>query len=57
LSALPAQAARDGWEIELQLARGLSLFTTQGFGVAGAIEIYARARELAEQRGNPRQQF
>jgi class 3 adenylate cyclase len=57
LSELPAQAARDGREIELQLARGLSLFTTQGFSAAGAIEIYARARELAEQRGDPRQQF
>ncbi len=57
LAALSAQAARDGREIELQLARGLSLFTTQGFSAAGAIEIYARARELAEQRGDPRQQF
>jgi AAA ATPase domain/Adenylate and Guanylate cyclase catalytic domain len=57
LSALPAAAARDGREIELQLARGLSLFTAQGFSAVGAVEIYARARELAEQRGNPRQQF
>ncbi len=57
LSALPAEAARDRREIELQLARGLSLFTTQGFSAVGAVEIYVRARELAEQRGDPRQQF
>jgi hypothetical protein len=57
LSALPAEAARDGREIELQLARGLSLFTTQGFSAVGAVEIYVRARELAERRGDPRQQF
>jgi predicted ATPase len=49
--------ARDGLEIELQLARGLSLFTTEGFAARGATEIYTRACELAEQRGDPRQQF
>jgi predicted ATPase len=31
LAALPESRARDGREIELQLARGLSLFTAKGF--------------------------
>jgi tetratricopeptide (TPR) repeat protein len=57
LGAQPEGPARDGWEIELQLARGLSLFTTEGFAARGATEIYTRACELAEQRGDPRQQF
>jgi tetratricopeptide (TPR) repeat protein len=39
------------------LARGLSLFTTQGFGAAEAAGAYARARELAETRGEARQLF
>jgi predicted ATPase len=57
LGAQPEGPARDGLEIELQLARGLSLFTTEGFAARGATEIYTRACELAEQRGDPRQQF
>src|SRR5207247_5716524 len=57
LVALPEGPARDGREIELQLARGLSLFTAEGFISAEAAEAYARAREVAEQRGDPRQQF
>ena len=44
-------------EIELQLARGLSLFTAEGFISAEAAKAYARARELAEKRGDPHQQF
>jgi hypothetical protein len=46
--ALPEGAARDGREIELQLARGLSLFTVKGFIVAEAAQAYTRVRELAE---------
>ena len=57
LAALPEGAARDGREIELQLARGLSLFTAQGYASAGAAEAYARARELAEQRSDPQRLF
>jgi hypothetical protein len=57
LSALPEGVTRDQCEIELQLARGLSLFTTEGFGAARALEIYSRARELAERHGNSRQLF
>ena len=52
LAALPEGPARDGREIELQLARGLSLFTAEGFISAEAAEAYTRARELAEQRGD-----
>jgi class 3 adenylate cyclase len=57
LAALPEGPTRDGREIELQLARGLSLFTAEGYGSAGAAEAYARARELAEQRSDPYQVF
>jgi predicted ATPase len=54
---LPDGAARDGREIELQLARGLSLFTAKGFVSAEAAEAYARACELAEPRGEAHQLF
>lgn len=57
MAALPEGPARDGREIELQLARGLSLFTTEGFVSAEAAEAYARAHELAERRGDARQLF
>ncbi len=57
LTALPEGPIRDGWEIELQLARGPSLFTTKGFVAAEAAEAYTRAGELAEQRSDPRQLF
>jgi tetratricopeptide (TPR) repeat protein len=57
MAALPEGPARDGQELELQLARGLSLFTAEGFGAATALQAYTRARELAERRSDPRQQF
>ncbi|HEV2547853.1 MAG TPA: adenylate/guanylate cyclase domain-containing protein [Stellaceae bacterium] len=57
MGALAEGPARDGREIELQLARGLSLFTAEGYSSAGAAEAYARARELAERRGEPHQLF
>ena len=57
LRALPAGLTRDGREIDLQLARGLSLFTTEGYSSAGAAKAYARAHELAEHRSSPRQLF
>jgi class 3 adenylate cyclase/tetratricopeptide (TPR) repeat protein len=57
LAALPEGPARDGREIELRLARGLSLFTTEGFISPEAGEAYTRARELAEQRADARQLF
>ncbi len=57
LAALPEGPARNSREIELQLARGLSWFTANGFEAAEAAEAYTRARELAERRGDPRQLF
>ena len=45
LAALPEGPARDGREIELQLARGLSLFTAEGFMCGrGGPGLYARPR-------------
>ena len=57
IAALPEGRARDERELELQLARGLSLFTAEGFGAAEALQAYTRARELADQRGDARKQF
>jgi predicted ATPase len=57
LAALPEGPTRDGRELELQLARGPSLFMAKGFVAAEAAEAYARARELAEQRSDPHQLF
>jgi hypothetical protein len=57
LSALPEGRAREEREIELQLARGLSLFTAKGFSAVEASEAYTRARDLTERRGDPRQKF
>jgi tetratricopeptide (TPR) repeat protein len=57
LTALTESPARDGREIELQLARGLSLFTTNGFISAEAAQAYARALELSERVCNARQLF
>jgi predicted ATPase len=52
LTALPEGPARDRREIELQLARGLSLLTTKGFTSVEAAEAYARARDLCEKSGD-----
>ena len=57
LPALAQGRERDRREIELQLARGLSLFTTEGFVSDAAGEAYARAHELSEQSGDARQLF
>ena len=57
LGSLPDGAARDGRETELQLDRGLSLFTTEGFISNAAAEAYIRARELAERRGDTHKLF
>jgi tetratricopeptide (TPR) repeat protein len=57
LAAVAEGPARDGREIELQLARGLSLFTAKGFASVEAAEAYTRAHALAEQHGDSRQQF
>jgi class 3 adenylate cyclase/tetratricopeptide (TPR) repeat protein len=57
LATLPEGPDRDHREIELQLARGPSLFAAKGFAATEAPKAYARARHLAEKRGNARQLF
>ena len=57
LAALPEGFARDEREIELHLARGLSLFTAEGFMSTEASRSYTRARDLAERRSDARQLF
>jgi class 3 adenylate cyclase/predicted ATPase len=57
LTSLPAGPARDKCEIELQLARGPSLFAAKGFAATEAAHAYARACELAEMHDNPRDLF
>ena len=57
LAALPEGPDRDAQEIELQLARGPSLFTAKGYISADATNAYTRACELAEQRGETHQLF
>jgi class 3 adenylate cyclase/tetratricopeptide (TPR) repeat protein len=48
LPTLPEGSVRDGQEIELHLAKGLSLLTTESFMSTKAAHAYTRARELAE---------
>jgi len=55
LAVLPGGPARDQREIELQLARGVSLFAAKGLVSVEAALAYTRARELAEQLGDARQ--
>ena len=55
LHSLPESPARNGREIELQLALGLWLFTAKG--AVAAKPAYARALELAESSGEPQQRF
>jgi tetratricopeptide (TPR) repeat protein len=55
LPALPEGPARDGREVDLQLARGLSLITAEGFVSQAANQSYRRARELGEKLADPRQ--
>jgi class 3 adenylate cyclase/predicted ATPase len=52
IASLPQGPDRDRQEIELQLARGVSLSTAKGFSSAEAAEAYTRARDLSEKVGN-----
>jgi class 3 adenylate cyclase/tetratricopeptide (TPR) repeat protein len=52
VSSQPQGPARDAREADLHLARGLSLFTTEGFVSRQAAQAYARASELAERQGD-----
>ena len=55
LRSLPTGSSRDNQEIELQLARGLCLFTAKG--AVAALPAYTRAHELADRGGSSRQRF
>src|SRR6516162_2845875 len=57
LDSLPEKASRDRREVELQLARGLSLLTAKGFSSTEAVQSYARARDLCEKTGDSNQLF
>jgi len=57
LRAMPEGPVRVGLEIDLQLARGLSFFTAQGFMATEAAQAYTRAEKLAAQQGDPQQLF
>ena len=57
LDSLPEEASRDRREVELQLARGLSLLTAKGFSSTEAVQSYARARDLCEKTGDSNQLF
>jgi predicted ATPase len=52
LSELSGRSRREQYEIELQLARGVSLITSRGFASTDAAEAYERARNLCEERGD-----
>ena len=52
LSDLSDRSKREQYEIELQLARGVSLITSRGFASTDAAEAYERARNLCEERGD-----
>jgi len=55
LHSLPESPARNGREIDLQLALGLGLFIAKGSSEANL--AYTRALELAESSGEPHQRF
>jgi len=57
LTKLPEGPARNGREIELQLSRGLSLITKEGFISEAANQAYRRARELGENQADRQQLF
>jgi predicted ATPase len=57
LRTLPETAARNGTEIEFQLALGMSSITVKGMGSAEVAQAYGRARQLAEDHGSHRQRF
>src|SRR5205085_7766474 len=52
LGALPGSHERDAREIELRLASAASFLATKGIASQEAVEAYARARDVAEQRND-----
>jgi predicted ATPase/class 3 adenylate cyclase len=57
LENLPDSRDRAEKELALQIALGAALFTTRGYGAAGAQEAYERARRLAEHLGDDARHF
>jgi DNA-binding winged helix-turn-helix (wHTH) protein/tetratricopeptide (TPR) repeat protein len=57
LDTLPPGRARDGAELELRVALGLSLTSTKGFGAPDVEATYTRALELCSHLGEPPQLF
>jgi predicted ATPase len=53
LTSLPEGFSRQRQELQLQIALGQALATTQGYAAPAVGEIYARARALCEQLGRP----
>jgi tetratricopeptide (TPR) repeat protein len=52
LTQLPQSPVRDSREIELQLALGVPLAATRGYGSEGAMAAYARALALCDELGS-----
>jgi predicted ATPase len=52
LKRLPRSATRDSREIDFQLALGVPLAATRGYGSDEAIAAFARARELCDELGS-----
>jgi tetratricopeptide (TPR) repeat protein len=57
LEALPPGRERDGEELELRVALGLSLTSTKGFGAPDVEATYKRGLELCSRLGEPPQLF
>lgn len=57
LMVLPETPERLQQELDLQIALGLALRFTKGFGAPDVVHAYARARELCEQIGDIPQLF
>lgn len=57
LGALPPTPERIEREIALQIALGVSLAATRGYGVPEVLQAYGRARELCQQLGDDDQLF
>jgi predicted ATPase len=57
LGTLPDTPARAQQELGMQITLGPALMHTRGFEDPEVIRAYARARELCQQVGNPRQLF
>jgi predicted ATPase len=53
LTSLPDSVSRQRQELELQIALGRALATTQGYAAPAVGETYARARALCEQLDRP----